>query len=223
MKTLKKIGTLVGSAAILALVLAVGLVSQQAKAVWAPGWERPIKEAQMDVISADGVFEMVEEAKLTLRKSDGSKEAATSFLLELTFLNEATGKELTRSFAVPVKSIEYTRCGSTFYAAELELLTNYNIVHTILKLDIERKTPMVAGARCGSFAPGPMGIVHPSSEYQSPEAAAFAERLAPAKSSVIEWIVDVTAEDVETGTESRMSLEGEPEEVMSITSRAILK
>lgn len=215
---IKNIGSLLGSALMLALVLAVGLLSQQAKAVWAPGWERPIKEAQMDIVSADGAFETVEAATLTLRKRDGSKEAATSFLLELTFVNTLTGKELQRSFEVPVQKIEYTRCGSTFYTAQLELLAADNSVHTVLELDIERKTPMISGARCGSMTPGPFGVAH-----RSAEEAAFARSLEPTKSSTIEWVADVTAEDLESGEVSLMNLEGDPEDVMSITSRSILK
>jgi len=115
------------------------LLSLPAFAVYAPNWERPIQEAQMDVVKADGFFAGAENVVLTLNRRDGKKAPATSFDLELSL---PAGQELREvSYKVPVDEISASDKGNLIIKGELKLYNEDASTGYFPKVEIELVRP----------------------------------------------------------------------------------
>ena len=195
-------------ATIITLATAVAVPSF---AMFTPDWERPLHKSEMDVVSANGVFETAFNATLVLNKRDNSKDAATSFTLEFFSENE-DGVVEEYLYEIAVKNIRYTRCGSTFFTANIklydpELATGYFPEMTVT---LERKSP-IALSRCGgmSVPPGGSRLV----------GRVFDRELASEEVDAPSNVWNATVEFKESGSVqslSTMKLVGTPDKVYTI-------
>ncbi len=135
--------------------------SSKAFAVWAPNWERPLLQSNMDVIESNGAFEQAHDVTLVMNKRDNSKEAATSLTLEFT-VEHKDGSLEDFSYVMPIQDIKYTRCGTTYFNATLKLYdpdmaTGYFPEVSVV---LERKGPiMLRGCgQIGAFPGSPRGL-----------------------------------------------------------------
>lgn len=113
-------------------------VSVPAFAVYAPDWERPIQQAEMDVVHADGYFTDVQDVSLVLNRRDGVKTPATSFYLTLSLPND---KGLnTAKYSVPVDEIFASDKGNLVIKGQVDV-NNNDGVRRVMQVEVSRPYP----------------------------------------------------------------------------------
>ncbi len=102
------------------LLILTFTLSSPAFAVYSPDWERPVQEADMRVLQADGHFEGAEAVALTLNRRDGEKKAvATSFTLDLS-VPSSEGVRTVR-YVIPVSDVSMNDQGHVVIKGRLKL------------------------------------------------------------------------------------------------------
>jgi hypothetical protein len=124
-----------------------------ALAVYAPNWERPVKQAEMVVLDADGFFDTAENVVLTQNRRDNSQQEASSLTLSFDLVN-ADGSVQKAQYEVPVESVSHNRCGGTAFVATLklynpDLATGY---FPEIQIRLNRQTAMGINRACGGRA-----------------------------------------------------------------------
>ncbi|MEO5667119.1 MAG: hypothetical protein ABIR96_03595 [Bdellovibrionota bacterium] len=94
-------------------------LSLPAFAVYAPDWERPVQEAQMDVVQADGYFTGAQNVTLTMNRRDGKKAMATSFNLEVSLPQRESAHPV--EYLIPVSEISASDKGNMIIKGQLKL------------------------------------------------------------------------------------------------------
>lgn len=118
-----------------------------ARAVYAPSWERPVKQAEMIVLESEGFFNDAENVVLTQNRRSGFEKEASSFTLSFDLLNK-DGSSQKMSYQIPVEDVSYDRCGGTEFVASLKLHNVDREIH----VRIRRQTAMGVQRACGGRA-----------------------------------------------------------------------
>lgn len=116
-------------------ILALGL-SLNSMAAYLPGWERPIKQADMKVLEAKGIFASVQNVILVQNRRDGSELEASTFTLSVEFMNSKDDLQ-TLEYRIPVQSVSYGSNGNDEFVGKLKLIGNDQSIEQSPEIEIK--------------------------------------------------------------------------------------
>jgi hypothetical protein len=88
------------------VILTTCAAAQSALAIDAPGWDRPLRSAELKIVEATGILAETKSASLLMKSQDGA-HGKVSFVFTLD----------QQAIALTANSIETDNCGSVIYTA----------------------------------------------------------------------------------------------------------